>query len=38
VEALDLALGLGMSRGAVLLADAEVGEQELEGVAAAGEA
>ena len=38
VEALDLALGLGMPWGAVLLADAEVGEQVLEAVAAAGEA
>ena len=38
VEALDLALGLGMARRPVLLADAEVGEQVLEAVAAAGEA
>ncbi len=38
VEALDLALGLRMVRGAVLLADAEVGEQVLEGVVAAREA
>jgi len=32
VEALDLALGLGMARRAVLLADAEVREEVLEGV------
>ena len=38
VEALDLALGLGMARCPVLLADAEIGEQVLEAVAAAGEA
>ena len=38
VEALDLALGLRMARGPVLLADAEVGEQVLEAVVAAGEA
>jgi hypothetical protein len=38
VEALDLALGLGVTGHAVLLADAEVGEQVLEAVAAAGEA
>ena len=38
VEALDLALGLGMVGMAVLLCDAEVGEQVFEAVAAAGEA
>ena len=38
MEALNLALGLGMARRAVLLADPEVGEQVLEAVAAAGEA
>ena len=38
VEALDLALGLGVARRPVLLADAEPGEQVLEAVAAAGEA
>ena len=38
MEALDLALGLGMARRPVLLADAEVGEQVLEAVASAGEA
>ena len=38
MEAFDLALGLGMVRGPVLLADAEVGEQVLEGVVAAREA
>ena len=38
VEALDLALGLGMARRSVLLADAEVGEQVLEAVAAPGAA
>jgi hypothetical protein len=38
VEALDLALGLGMSWGAVLLAHTEVGEQVLEAVPATGEA
>jgi hypothetical protein len=37
VEAFDLALGLGMAGMAVLLGDAEVGEQVLEAVAAAGE-
>ncbi len=38
MEALDLALGLGMARCPVLLMDAEVGEQVLEAVATAGEA
>ena len=38
VEAFDLALGLRMAGMAVLLGDAEVGEQVLEAVAAAGEA
>ncbi len=38
VEALDLALGLGMPGCSVPLADAEPGEQVLEGVVAAGEA
>ncbi len=38
VEALDLALGLGMAGMAVLLRNAEVGEQVFEAVAAAGEA
>ena len=38
VETLDLALGLRMAGMAVLLADAQVGEQVLEAVAAAGEA
>ena len=38
VEALDLALRLGVARGAVLLADAEVREQVLEAVAAADQA
>ena len=37
VEALDLALGLRVAGRTVLLADAEVGEQVLEAVAAAGE-
>jgi hypothetical protein len=37
VEAFDRALGLGMAGMAVLLGDAEVGEQVLEAVAAAGE-
>jgi hypothetical protein len=37
VEALDLALGLRMVGVAVLLGDAEVGEQVFEAVAAAGE-
>jgi hypothetical protein len=37
VEAFDLALGLGMVGMAVLLGDAEVGEQVFEAVAAAGE-
>jgi hypothetical protein len=38
VETLDLALGLRVTRCAVLLTDAEVGEQVLEAVAAPGEA
>jgi hypothetical protein len=38
VEALDLALGLRVSGGAVLLADAEQREQVFEGVAPAAEA
>ena len=38
VEALDLALGLRVGRRSVLLTDAEVGEEILEVVAAAGEA
>ena len=38
MEALDLALGLGVVRGSVLLLDAEVGEQVLEGVVTTGEA
>ncbi len=38
VEALDLALGLGMAGSPVLLADAQVGEEVLEAVASAGEA
>jgi len=38
VESLDLALGLGVVRAAVLLGDAEGGQQVLEGVAAAAEA
>ena len=38
VEALDLALGLGVARRPVLLADAQVREQVLEAVATAGEA
>ena len=38
VEAFDLALGLGMAGVAVLLGDAEAGQQVFEAVAAAGEA
>jgi hypothetical protein len=38
VEALDLALGLGMAGMAVLLGDVEAGEQVFEAVAATGEA
>lgn len=37
-ETLDLALGLGMAWGSVLLTDAQVGQQVLEAVAATGEA
>ncbi len=38
MEPFDFALGLRMARVAVLLCDAEVGEQVFEAVAAAGEA
>ena len=38
VETLDLALGLRVTRRAILLADAKVGEQVLEAVASSGEA